>query len=316
MKRELVRHVRVGLSTVVPEVIFSVIPSLRLSSSLRNRHRHSIRVRCGGPATLATPSWNNDSIEVRQGTNVEMACTVPLTSELDTVRIFKWNKHKQRTISDNDQPKTPFVETGRYSTFYEYDSGSLVGVIRLQLTGARVGDSGRIGCRILGDDDDQNIGYVQLKVFAPVLEPEMYVTLGERATITWDVRMKELDYENDRDVDYQLQWLSGETKTPLDNYRLDSNYRIDEKILSEEHAVFHLVIQEVTRADVTTFYVVAENSFGTTESSVRLRDISEQRHAYVHVANSCATEAPRWTSLPLLLVVTSVVLLCNTLRIN
>ena len=31
--------------------------------------------------------------------------------------------------------------------------------------GAEVEDSGRIGCRRLGDSDDDNIGYVDLKVF-------------------------------------------------------------------------------------------------------------------------------------------------------
>ena len=31
--------------------------------------------------------------------------------------------------------------------------------------GAEVEDSGRIGCRRLGDSDDDNVGYVDLKVF-------------------------------------------------------------------------------------------------------------------------------------------------------
>ncbi|KAI0215026.1 hypothetical protein LSAT2_032958 [Lamellibrachia satsuma] len=119
---------------------------------------------------LATPSWNHDVIEAKQGTDVDISCTVSGLNALGVVRIFKSNKDKRYPISDNDQPKTPFVETGRYTANYEYDSTSKVGVVRLQLNGARVEDSGRIGCRRLGDSNDQNIGYVQLKILAPVLE--------------------------------------------------------------------------------------------------------------------------------------------------
>ena len=72
---------------------------------------------------------------MKQGTDVDISCTVSGLNALGVVRIFKSNKDKRYPISDNDQPKTPFVETGRYTANYEYDSTSKVGVVRLQLKG-------------------------------------------------------------------------------------------------------------------------------------------------------------------------------------
>lgn len=400
--------------------------------------------------TLATPSWNHDVIEVKQGEDVDITCTVSGLNALGVVRILKSNKDKQYPISDNDQPKDPFATTGRYRTTYDYDQVSRVGVVRLRLDGAQVVDSGRIGCLRLGDSDGENIGYVQLKVFAPVIdlyiahltpggdsrkmhtsdtidftekekngvlcrayadtldmkmqikiggvdrtdmflpevmeevvgsgglsairktitlqyvsdnpthefnmktmtcivtteghEPEstsvsltvlfgpivtcdkseMYVKIGESVKIMCEVRA------NPGSV---LQWHYGENKELIKNYQVDSNLRSAEEALSEDHAAVRMVINKLTKAELTTFYLIANNGYGITETSVVLRDISErpvpvQRSSqelnpgYTHNepsakdvrdGNSATAVVPGWILLKVLLVVTFVVLLSNTL---
>ena len=62
--------------------------------------------------------------------------------------------------------------------------------------------------------------------------------------------------------------------------------------VSEDHAVVHMVINKLTKAELTTFYLKATNSFGTSEESVVLRDISERP---VPVQRSSQEHNPSYT---------------------
>ena len=61
--------------------------------------------------------------------------------------------------------------------------------------------------------------------------------------------------------------------------------------MSDDHAIVHMVINKLTKAELTTFYLKATNVIGGSEATVVLRDISErpspvkpngQNPAYTH----------------------------------
>jgi hypothetical protein len=63
-------------------------------------------------------SWDQEVVDVRQGDNVTVTCSVTGVDMLSVVRLVHSHHSTSVLISDNDVVKKQFVQLGRYRVLY------------------------------------------------------------------------------------------------------------------------------------------------------------------------------------------------------
>lgn len=80
-------------------------------------------------------SWDMADLEVEQGSDVTITCTVLNALFFDVVRVSKESEAGTNTIADRSDIKKQFLETKRYNVTYKYDKTSKTATLALSFKG-------------------------------------------------------------------------------------------------------------------------------------------------------------------------------------
>jgi hypothetical protein len=131
-----------------------------------------IAARVVSSSLVTNAFWDRQQVELSQGSDVTMTCTVVGVSQYDEIRVVHSHGAKTLLVSDNDRLSSTFSQLGRYTVEHRYSADNMTASVSVHINGADGGDSGIMACQ--KHEDDEYIAYVDIVVYTPV--DKLYIT--------------------------------------------------------------------------------------------------------------------------------------------